>query len=461
MYSVILCGGSGTRLWPLSRKNFPKQFLKLYSDKSLIQETYLRMRDIMPMEQILFVTNQENYFNVLNQIYELDQSFDAAQIIIEPKSLNTAPAMALAVKHISDKLQADSDAPIIFLPADHYIGDREAYMITVRKALEQVGGSIGTIGITPTKPETGYGYIKKGRHAKSGDFFEVLEFKEKPTREVAEEYLRSGEYVWNSGMYVFSVKTFTEELRAYAPDIYAVFSQEYDKFIVGFVTLPSISIDYALSEKSKKVIVFEGDFGWSDIGSFDSLAELTDAGSSTRHIDIDSKNVFVHSENNRMVATIGVDDVAVIETNDSILVYKRGRAEEVKKVVEQLHEKQMKELEHNILVHRPWGKYEVLIDDARHKVKRITVYPGAKLSLQSHFHRVEHWIVVRGIAKIVNGDKDTPVFLKENESTFIPSNTLHRLENPGKIDLEIVEVQTGDYLEEDDIVRFDDIYKRA
>jgi mannose-1-phosphate guanylyltransferase/mannose-6-phosphate isomerase len=462
MYSVILCGGSGTRLWPLSRKNFPKQFLKLYSDKSLLQETYLRMREIMPREQILFVTNQDNYFNVLNQIHEIDKELAAVQIVIEPKSLNTAPAMALAVKHITDTLKADVEAPIIFLPADHYIGNREAYLETVRKAFEQVGNMIGTIGITPTKPETGYGYIRKGRHAKSGDFFEVLEFKEKPTKEVAEQYLRSGEYVWNSGMYVFNAKTFAEELRAYAPEISALYSESLEKFLEGFGTLPAISIDYAISEKSKKVIVFEGDFGWSDIGSFDSLAELADGGGvSTRHIDIDSKNVFVHSENNRLVATIGMDDVAVVETNDSILVYKRGRAEEVKKVVEQLREKQGKELEHNIIVHRPWGKYEVLIDDARHKVKRITVYPGAKLSLQSHFHRVEHWIVVKGIAKIVNGDKDAPVFLKENESTFIPSNTLHRLENPGKIDLEIIEVQTGDYLEEDDIVRFDDVYKRA
>lgn len=461
MYSVILCGGSGTRLWPLSRKNFPKQFLKLYSDNSLLQETYLRMREIMPGERVLFVTNQDNYFNVLNQIRELDKDFDAAQVIIEPKSLNTAPAMALAVKHIADNLKADPEAPIIFLPADHYIGNREAYLATARKAFEQVGNCIGTIGITPSKPETGYGYIRKGRHAKNGDFFEVLEFKEKPDKETAEKYLRSGEYVWNSGMYLFNAKTFTEELRVYAPEIYPLFAQGFAKFVENFQSLPSISIDYAISEKSEKVIVFEGEFGWSDIGSFDSLAELGNGNFSTRHIDIDSKNVFAHSENRRLIATIGMEDVAVIETNDSILVYKRGRAEEVKKVVEKLQEKKEKEIEHNIVVHRPWGKYEVLIDDARHKVKRITVYPGAKLSLQSHYHRVEHWIVVRGIARIVNGDKDAPIFLKENESTYVPSNTLHRLENPGKINLEIVEVQTGDYLEEDDIIRYDDVYKRS
>lgn len=458
MYSVILCGGSGTRLWPLSRKNFPKQFLALYSDQSLLQETFLRMREIMPAENIFFVTNQENHFNVFNQIKEVEPNFPEKNILAEPASLNTAPAMALAVKYLLEKEKVSPDEPIIFLPSDHYIEKKEVYLGLVKKALANVGKHIGTIGMTPTKPETGYGYIRKGTAL--GGLNLVLEFKEKPSQEVAKRYLASGEYVWNAGMYLFSARTFVSELNKYAPEIYQVFSQTYDAFLTNFQKLPSASFDVAISEKSQNLVVFEGDFGWNDIGSFDSLAETMSEKNMAngRQIQIDSKNVFVHSESGRLVATLGVEDLIIVENNDSILIQKRGRSEDVKKIVEVLKEKEFKELEHNLLVHRPWGKYEVLIEKPAHKVKKITVYPGAKLSLQSHYHRAEHWIVVKGTAKIVNGEKE--VVLNENESTFIPKLTRHRLENPGKINLEIIEVQTGDYLEEDDILRFDDQYNR-
>lgn len=419
------------------------------------------MKEIMSNDHILFVTNNDGFYNVLNQIREIDKDFDQDQILIEPASLNTAPAIALAVKHIEENLKADPKDPIIFLPADHFIGNRDAYLAVVKNAMSQAGGYIKTIGIAPTKPETGYGYIRKGRKSVKEDFFEVLEFKEKPDKETAEEYLRSKKYSWNSGMYLFNTKTFSEELSLYSPEIYGVFAQGFSTLVKKFEELPSISMDYAISEKSKKVLVFEGEFGWNDIGSFDSIAESFQNDQNPRHINIDSKNIYVHTDSNRLVATLGVEDLNIIETADSILIQKRGRGEDVKKVIECLKERSAKELTHNLLVHRPWGKYEVLIDDPRHKVKRITVYPGAKLSLQAHYHRVEHWVVVCGIAKIVNGDQDAPVFLKENESTFIPSNTLHRLENPGKINLEIIEVQTGSYLEEDDIIRYDDIYKRS
>jgi len=457
MYSVILCGGSGTRLWPLSRKNFSKQFLSLYSDKSLLQETYLRMREIMPRENIFFVSNDNGFFNVFNQIKEIDKEFSKEQILVEPTSLNTAPAMAYAVKHLVEEVKIDPDAPILFLPSDHYIGDKEAYLNLVKRAAQMVDGYIGTIGITPQKPETGYGYIRKGEKKKG--FFNVLEFKEKPDKETALRYLASEEYVWNSGMYLLSAETFQREVKEHSPEIYFMMEQPKDVFREKFFSLPSISFDYAVSEKSNRVIVFEGEFGWSDIGSFDSLAELSAKnGKYPRQANFSAHNIFVHSDTGKFVAVVGVDDINVIETADSILIQKRGRGEDVKKITEYLKEKNLKELEHNLLVHRPWGKYEVLIDNPLHKAKKITVYPGEKLSLQAHYHRAEHWIVVRGIAKVTLGEEE--IYLRENESTFIPALTKHRLENPGKINLEMIEVQTGNYMEEDDIIRYEDIYNR-
>lgn len=456
MYSLILCGGSGTRLWPLSRKNFPKQFLKLYSDKTLLQETFLRMRRIMPAANIFLVTNQDNYFNVFNQIRDIESEFTASQVLIEPLSLNTAPAIALAVKHLVEEAKADPASPLVVLPADHYIGNVEAYTKLIEQAAAEVGENIGTIGITPTKPETGYGYIRKGERV--GNYSKVSEFKEKPDRATAEKYLASGEYVWNSGMYIFTLKSFVRELARHAPAIHALYAEPLQKFLAEFKALPSISIDYAISEKSDQVVTFEGDFGWNDIGSFDSLAEINGQDTNPRHLNIDSKNIYVHTDSNRLVATLGVSDLNIIETTDSILVQKRGRAEDVKKIVDHLKAGAYGEVEHNLIVHRPWGKYEVLMDEPRLKVKRITVYPGAKLSLQSHQQRAEHWVVVKGTAKVTNGERETTVL--ENESTYIPKTAKHRLENPGQINLEIVEVQIGDYLEEDDIVRYDDEYKR-
>ena len=457
MYSVILCGGSGTRLWPLSRKNFPKQFLSLYSNYSLLQETYLRMRDMLPKEKILFVSNKENYFNVLNQIQELEADFAPEQILVEPASLNTAPAIALAVKYLLDEKQVAPTETLLILPSDHYIADKEAYLATIAEAERRVNGFIGTIGIVPQSAQTGYGYIHKGEKKGEG-WYASRAFKEKPDSETAKQYAASGEYVWNAGMYLFQLETFVDEIRRHSPEISAIFEQAYPDFVRDFAKLPSISVDYAVSEKSDKVVVFEGDFGWNDIGSFDSLADTLAEEERPRQIDIDSENVFVHSDTDRLVATIGMEDTVIVDSNDSLLVYKRGRGEDVKKIVDILKERRMKEVEHNLLVYRPWGKYEVLIDTPTYKVKKITVYPEAKLSLQAHFHRTEHWIVVRGTARAINGERE--IYLNENESTFIPANTRHRLENPGKMDLEIVEVQTGSYLGEDDIVRFEDIYNR-
>ncbi len=458
MYAVILCGGFGTRLWPLSRKNFPKQFLSLYSDKSLLQETYLRVRQVVPSKHIFFVTNDQNLFNVINQIRDIDEHFDQSRVLIEPASLNTAPAILYAMKHLIEKGGASLDTPVVFLPADHYIGNKEAFAEVLEKAGECVGDAIGTIGIVATKPETGYGYIKKG--AKHKGYAQVAEFKEKPDHTTAEQYIASGEYVWNSGMYLFNAQTFFKELQKHAPEYTLAVEQPLEDFLETFTALPELSIDNALSEKSDKVVVFEGSFDWNDIGSFDSLAEIAEKNDSieTRHIEIDSKNVFVHSTSNRLVATLGVEDLIVIENNDSILIQKRGRSEDVKKVVAKLKADGAKEVDQQLIGYRPWGRYEILLDTPTHKVKKIIVYPGAKLSLQSHFHRAEHWVVVKGTAKIVNGETET--FLSESESTYVPKTHKHRLENPGKEVLEIIEVQTGTYLEEDDIVRYDDQYNR-
>jgi mannose-1-phosphate guanylyltransferase/mannose-6-phosphate isomerase len=459
MYSVILCGGSGTRLWPLSRKNYPKQFLALTGEKSLLQETFLRMKKIMPAEHVFFVTNKENFFNVFNQIREIHPDFAEKNIIMEPASRNTLPAVAYAVKYLQDTISVPSSELILFAPADHLISNNDAFAKLVLQMEKEVGGSIGTIGITPTKPETGYGYIQKGE-AREGHFG-VSSFKEKPPQDIAAEYVKSGKFLWNSGMYMFSIKTFVEELKKYAPDVAKVFQSPPELFVENFSRLPALSIDNGISEKSDRVIVFEGNFGWSDIGSFDSLAEAM-AGTthySPRHVGVDSKNVFVHSTSNRLIVTLGVDDLVVVENNDSILIHKKGRSEDVKKVLRHLEENKYAEVEHNVIVHRPWGRYEILLEAPFYKTKKLLVYPGKKLSLQSHQHRAEHWVVVSGVVKVTKGEET--FLLQKNEGTFIPAHTKHRIENPGKVNLEIIEVQTGEYLGEDDISRYEDDFKRV
>ncbi len=415
------------------------------------------MQKIMPAKNIFCVTNKSHYFNVLNQVKDLNREYDEDHILAEPASLNTAPAITFAIKYLIEMARIDLDEPIVFLPSDHYIADEKAFLDTLQTASEEVGGHIGTIGISPDSPKTAYGYIKKG--GRNSTFYSVLEFKEKPDKTTAEDYLRTGQYVWNSGMYLFSARTFVNELRKHAPEIYQVCARPYQEFLESFIDLPKVSIDVAVSEKSDNVVVFEGNFGWNDIGSFDSLAEVESIKTNgCKHVGIDSKNIFVHSTKTRLVATVGIDDIGIIENHDSILIHRRGRSEDVKKLVDYLKLNNFKELNNNVVDYRPWGKYEILFDTPTYKVKKITVYPGKKLSLQSHHHRTEHWIVVRGIAKIVNADK--VLHLRENESTFIPPMTTHRMENPGKINTDFIEVQTGNYLEEDDITRYEDSYNR-
>ena len=337
MYSIILCGGSGTRLWPLSKGDNPKQFLKLYSKKSLLQETYLRMKDIMPVENIFFVSNgEEPTKKVAEQIREIEKDFDASRVLIEPAKKNTAPAIVLAMKALDEKFGVGKNSPIIILPSDHYIGNKDAYLRIVKQALAQTGKNIGTIGITPTKPETGYGYIKKGR--RFGEYFEALEFREKPDIETAKRYIEDGSYAWNSGMYIFSTDTFLREIKKHAPEIASFMEKDWDNFLKDFESMPSISIDYAISEKSDKVVVFEGEFGWSDIGSFDSLAEILskDGKTSNKHIKIGSEDVFIHSTGGKTIAVVGVNNLIVVEDGDSILITEKGKSEGVRDIVKHL-----------------------------------------------------------------------------------------------------------------------------
>jgi len=343
MYSVILCGGSGTRLWPMSRKNLPKQFLKLYGNRSLLQETFDRIHKVLPSSHIFFVTNKDQRPYVLTQVRKLDKTFSEKNIIIEPSARNTAPAIALAMKYLTEKIKIDSTENVLFLPSDHYIGEEKAYRDIIQKITTIQKDIIGTIGIVPTKPETGYGYIRRSQKSENG-VFSVLEFKEKPDLKTAKKYLASGKYLWNSGMYFFTPKTFFQELALHAPEIYHFFEESMATVLKKYKHIPAVSIDYAISEKSEKVGMIAGDFGWSDIGSFDSLADIIGSNPSMRHIGIDSKNVFTYSTENRLITTIGVEDLIIVETKSSVLVCKRGRAEDVKKIVEKLKESEPGEL---------------------------------------------------------------------------------------------------------------------
>lgn len=455
MYGIILCGGRGTRLWPLSRKNFSKQFLSLYSDKSLLQETFLRVKKIVPLENIVFVTNKDNFFNVLNQIKEVENSFNKEQILSEPESRNTAPAGVIAVKYLEEQRSALPGDVVAVFPSDHYIGDSKTFLKLIKKMAANVGDRIGTIGIMPTRPETGYGYIKRGKKLKG--CFKVDGFVERPSGKKAAEMVNSKKYFWNSGIYLLKVGTFKNQVAEHMLKAGSLFKKNLEGIMDSFNKLPEATLDRIFAKNTEKMIVFEGKVKWSDIESFDDLADIP-INRNQRHLGLNSKNIFVHSINDRLVVTLGVKDLVVVENNDAIMIHKKGCGHDLKKVSELLSSKGYKEIEHNMIDHRPWGKFEVLIDHPEHKVKKITVYPSAKLSLQSHKYRVEHWIVIKGTAKVVNGDCE--IILKENESTFIPLGAKHRLENPGKVDLEIIEIQTGTYFGEDDITRYEDVYNR-
>lgn len=456
MQVVILCGGSGTRLWPISRTLFPKQFVQLFGKESLYQKTIKRNQKIA--DSFSIVINQEQYFLGLDQINDLKIK-NERNFILEPVGRNTAPAIAIAA------LAAKPEEVLLIVPSDHLIEKQDAYEDAVKKAVEFASqDKLVTFGIKPTYAETGYGYIE-------ANGFEVKSFKEKPSLEVAKQYLQAGNYFWNSGMFCFKAKVFLEELKKNAPDVY---EQSLNTFknartdsvlrlnLEDMKAIRSESIDYAVMEKSNQVKVIPSDIGWSDLGSFDSLYEALpkDKNGNTvaeNVIHLGSKNNLIIGDK-RLISTIDVEDLMIVDTSDALVISKKGSTQKVKDLVAEVKKKSQEMTEVHTTAHRPWGTYTILDDSKGYKVKQIVVHSGAKLSLQYHHHRSEHWIVVSGTATVTIGEKTFE--LKQNESTYIPKEAHHRLANMHKEDLILIEAQVGPYLGEDDIVRIQDDYKR-
>lgn len=464
---VIMAGGSGSRLWPLSRALYPKQFLKLNGSGTMLQNTVTRLDGLGCTEPML-ICNEEHRFIAAEQLRAIGELNH--NIILEPAGRNTAPAIALAA---FTAISQGTDPVMLVLAADHVIQQPEAFRESVSKALpfaEQ--DKLVTFGIVPTGPETGYGYIERG--ATQGiDGFDVARFVEKPDGNTAQKYVDSGKFYWNSGMFMFKASRYLEELEVHRPDIYKA-SEEAMKDLnsdldfvrvnkEAFLSCPDESIDYAVMEKTKHAVVVPMDAGWSDVGSWSSLWDISDKDNSgnVHHGDVmshNSNNNYVFAETG-MVATVGIDDVVVVQTKDAVLVVKKDQVQDVKRIVEALKKDKRSEFQLHREVYRPWGKYDCIDNGSRYQVKRITVKPGEKLSIQMHHHRAEHWVVVSGTANVTIDDKTSMV--TENESVYIPIGSVHTLENPGKIPLDLIEVQSGAYLGEDDIVRFEDWYGRA
>ena len=466
---VIMAGGTGSRLWPLSRELYPKQFLTVSGDLSMLQQTVTRLNGIEHQFPLL-ICNEEHRFIAAEQLRL--GGFTHYDIILEPVGRNTAPAIALAALQALKNAEKDEDPILLVLAADHLIEDTAAFQTSVSKALPFAKkGKLVTFGIVPTLPETGYGYIKAGQP--DGDAFTVAQFVEKPDLNTAQDYLISGDYYWNSGMFLFKASRYLEELRKYSPEILLACEESMQESmhdmdfvrvnIDAFRRCPDDSIDYAVMEKTDSSMVIPMDAGWSDVGSWSALWDVSEKDENNNVIkgdviSVNSANNYLHSDN-KLIAVVGIENLVVVETKDAILVAHKEQVQNVKTVVN--HLKALGRTEHKIHreVYRPWGKYDSLDVGNRDQVKRITVKPGAKLSIQMHHHRAEHWIIVSGTAKVTNGEQT--ILLTENESTYIPIGQVHALENPGVLPLELIEVQSGSYLGEDDIVRFEDRYGRA
>lgn len=466
---VILSGGSGTRLWPLSRKNLPKQFLALTGDSTLFQQTVTRTRALADVVAPVVVCSEEHRFLVAEQLLELKVT--GASILLEPEPRNTAPAIALAAWRALEK---DSDAVLLVLPADHLIGDQASFGEAVRKAMPLAQqGWLVTFGIRPEAPETGFGYIKRAE-ALNDTAFRVDRFVEKPDQSTAEAYVAAGDYEWNSGMFMFQAKRYLEELQQHAPKIHAATRDacaraQADLDFVridkeAFGASPEDSIDYAVMEKTARAAVVPVSCGWSDIGSWAALWSASERDADGNRLEgdviaIDSVNCLMRASDRRMIAALGVQDLVIIDTPDATLVAPRDRVQDVKRLVDQLKSAGRQEHLFHRKVYRPWGSYDSLDMGERFQVKRIMVKPGAALSLQKHRHRAEHWVVVSGTAEVTRDDEVFP--LSENQSTYLPLGAVHRLRNTGTEPLELIEVQSGSYLGEDDIVRLEDVYGRA
>ena len=465
---VILSGGSGTRLWPLSRRMHPKQLLPLVNDTTMLQNTITRLTGSPDIDHVMVICNDDYRFMVAEQVKETD--IPSNEIILEPVGRNTAPAIALAA---FNAIRNGDDPVLLVLPADHVIADVETFqsaLLLGKQASE--AGKLVTFGIVPDAPETGFGYIKAQAETDKEAVYHVEKFVEKPDADTAAEYIADGHYYWNSGMFMFQASSYLDALNQYAPAIYQATEaaletadRDADFIRVGsddFERCPSDSIDYAVMEKVDNAVVIPVDIGWSDVGSWSALHDVGDVDDQGNTLIGDVKsgltsNSYVRA-NNRLVVTLGVDNMVVVDTDDALLVASRDHVQDIKTIVEQLSAENRQEVDLHKCVYRPWGHYQGIDDGTHYQVKRITVSPGAAISLQLHHHRSEHWIVVSGTAKVTRGDE---VFIiSENQSTYIPLGEKHRLENIGKIPLKLIEVQTGSYLGEDDIVRFEDIYGR-
>jgi len=466
---IILSGGRGARLWPVSRELHPKPFIRLDDGESLLQKAFLRAAALPGVHEVLTVTNRDLYFKTADEYGEVNRRQVPLGFILESAGRNTAPAIAAAALNADRRF--GKDAILLILTADHLIADLPAFQDAVEQATRLAAqGRVVTFGIRPDAPETGYGYIE----AQGND---VLRFVEKPELEKAREYLASGRFLWNSGMFCMSVETALAELAEHAPEVLEAVratleqsneisgSQRYQLELdaEAFARAPDVSIDYALMEKTRKAAVVPCSIGWSDVGSWNAIGDLIAPDAQGNRIDgdamlHDSANCYVRSHE-RLVSAVGVQDLIIVDTPDALLVAHRDRVQDVKRIVDQLRADDHDAHKLHRTVHRPWGTYTTLEDGERFKIKRLVVTPGHSLSLQMHHHRSEHWVVVSGMASIVNGDRN--ISLGPNQSTYIPAGCQHRLSNPGKLPLVLIEVQSGEYLGEDDIVRFEDVYGRS
>ncbi len=474
IHPVILSGGSGTRLWPLSRANYPKQLLPLVSKETMLQATLARAAGLLNTQAPILVCNFEHRFLIQEQCEAVNIKPEA--IYLEPVGRNTAPAIALAAFHLA---QTDENAIMLVLPADHVVNDQVAFAQAVEAAIVAAQeGYLVTFGVVPYAPETGYGYIKVGEALSFVTptlltAYQVQSFFEKPSQETAKAYLQEGGYCWNSGMFVFTAKRYLQELQRYQSNIFVSVQKAWQErvtdlgFILpdknAFTVCPPDSIDYAIMQATDRAAVVPAQFGWNDVGSWDSLWQISPKDENNNFTSgdtlvIDTQRSYIRAEN-RLVSVIGLDDVIVIETADAVLVMHKSRTQQLKAAIQHFESSHRKEHLEHLRIHRPWGWYEGIDKGERFQVKRIMVKPGEKLSLQMHHHRAEHWVVVSGTAKVIVENKET--LFAENQSTYIPLGKLHRLENPGKIPLHLIEVQSGAYLGEDDIVRFEDSYGRT
>ena len=453
MKIIILAGGGGTRLFPLSRDCYPKQFLHVIGDKSLLAQTIERFLGLVEAKDIIIVTNERYIFHVQAELKIINAQ--EAHIITEPMGKNTAPAIALAQSYCQDVLQCDDNEILFVSPSDHLIKPIDAFQDLIKNAQDVAKDNIITLGIKPTKPEIGYGYIEAEKNNNLAK--KVISFKEKPDLVTAKEYISSGNYYWNGGMFMFSIATMQAELTKYMPAIIDITQNGYQYIVDNFVNMPDISIDYAVAEKSQKMMMIPMEnIYWNDIGSFDAIAEV---------LSDEEKNVFkgdILAENctdtmiigdNRLIAGIDLENLMIIDTPDALLVAKKGESQKVKNIVNKLKQNKRKEAKENLTMYRSWGKYTLLTEAEGYRVRKIEMNPGASLTMQMHYHRSEHWTVISGTGKTIINDRES--IFTENQSTYIPMGVKHKLSNPGKIPLIIIEVQSGKYINEDDIVVFE------